>query len=79
MTEYFICILVMAVVAVYKDYLWHLRDEKNPNDGFVFGHNPREDWEIYLWFRITFWSAVAYVFYRILFFFINYVLVTWGF
>lgn len=78
MTEYFICILAITVVAVYKDYLWHLRDDKNPNDGFM-GFKTRDDWEIYLWFRITLWSAVSYVSYRILFFFINYVLDIWGF
>ena len=78
MTEYFICILVMAAVAIYKDYQWFRREEKEPRGGVLWG-DPRADWEIYLWFRITFWSAVIYVFYRILFYIINYVLSVWGF
>ena len=63
MTEFFICVLIMVIVEIYQDYLGLLRDEK---EGETFKHR---DTGFILWFRITLWSVIIYIFYRVLYYF----------
>ena len=65
MTEFFICVLIMVIVEIYQDYLGLLRDEK---EGETFKHR---DTGFVLWFRITLWSVIIYIFYRVLYYFLD--------
>ena len=65
MTEFFICVLIMVIVEIYQDYLGLLRDEK---EGKMFEHR---DTGFVLWFRITLWSVIIYIFYRVLYYFLD--------
>ena len=58
MTEFFICILIMVIVETYQDYLGYLKDEYR-DTGFV------------IWFRITLWSIIIYLFYRVIFYLLD--------